>query len=283
MKHVLFTGKGTSGSYAIRAQQLAHALGAPEKPRATADDIARAELVVVVKRLPDGMLATLRAAGKPWVWDCVDAYPQPECSTWNRQQAIDWMRAELARLQPDAVIWPNARMCDDIAWTGPQEVIYHHHRPGIARNPIRERIKTVAYEGRPAYLEGWEKPIADACEAIGASFMVNPQHLCDVDVVLALRGPKWNGYCQQSYKSNVKLANAHGSGTPFIGMPECGYEETRTGAEYWVKTPADLLRALRWLEAQSSREEVSERFLAAAFPVERAAAQLREFLCKLKF
>lgn len=280
---VMFTGKGTSGSYRIRAEQISRAMHAQEVPLASEAELRRVDVAVVVKRLPDALLNNLRAAGIPWVWDVVDSFPQPECTSWSRDYAVAWVRGELERLKPHAVIWPNARMCDDVAWSGPQEVIYHHHRPGIVRNPIRETIRTVGYEGRIDYLDGWEKGIGDACRSIGAAFTANPRHLSDVDVVLALRGPRWNGYPQQAWKSNVKLANAHGSGTPFIGMPECGYEETRTGAEYWVKTPQDLTRALHWLEAQSSREEVSERFIAAAVPVERAAEQYREFLCKLKF
>lgn len=281
--NVLFIGHGGKGSFEIRGNQISQALGARAVWKPTAEDINAADMTVAIKRVPDEALRLLRESGKPWVWDCVDAYPQPDCSTWNSTQSVDWLKGELERLQPHAVIWPNARMCDDAEWHGPQEIIYHHHRPGIRINPIRERIQTIGYEGSPRYLEGWIEAINQECGRIGAAFMVNPPHLADVDVVLALRGPRWNGYCQQAYKSNVKLANAHASGTPFIGMPEAGYMETRTGAEYWVKTLDDLATALKWLESQSAREEVSERFLKAALPIERVADQYRGFLCASKF
>lgn len=109
-----------------------------------------------------------------------------------------------------------------------------------------------------------------------------PASLADVDVVLALRGSWWNGYAQQHWKSNVKLANAHGSGTPFIGAPEDGYLETAAGAEYWATCESDLARALDWLESEQARKSVQQRFLKAALPVEKVAEQYREVLCALR-
>lgn len=279
---ILMTGKGTSGSWQIRGVQVGGELGARLAPMATLDDCKAADAIIAVKRIPDPLAYALRKSGKPWVWDMVDAYPSREGSTWNERQATDWLRGELKRLKPSGVIWPNARAQADAQWTGPQCVIYHHHRPGIARNPIRERIGVIGYEGSPKYLEGWAGAISEQCKRLNAVLMVNPDRLADVDVVLALRGTSWNGYPQRRWKSNVKLANAHASGTPFIGMPEDGYQETRTGAEYWATTPQELATALKWLESQSSREEISDRFLQAAIPLELAAEQYREFLCALK-
>lgn len=280
---ILMTGKGVSGSWAIRGVQLGTAIGARVIPMASREDCRLSDVIVAVKRVPDVLLDAIRRSGVPWVWDVVDSYPQPECSSWGREQSLRWLRKELDRLRPNGVIWPNARMHDDAAWGGPQEVIYHHHRPGIKVNPIRDRIQTIAYEGSPRYLEGWERAIAEECHRLDAAWIVNPDDLSAADVVLAIRGEGWNGYPQQHWKSNVKLANAHASGTPFIGMPEDGYQEMRSGAEYWVKSPQDLNTALRWLESQGAREEVSERFLKAALPIERVAEQLKGFLCAAKF
>lgn len=280
---ILMTGKGVSGSWAIRGNQLGTAIGARVIPMASREDCKQADLIVAVKRIPDALLDAIRRSGKPWVWDVVDSYPQPECSTWGKAESVSWLRREINRLKPSGVIWPNARMADDAGWIGPQEVIYHHHRPGIEINPIRPSIQVIAYEGSPRYLEGWERVIAEECHRLGAAWLVNPDQLSHADVVLALRGPGWNGYPQQHWKSNVKLANAHASGTPFIGMPEDGYQETRSGAEYWVKSPEDLRTALRWLESQSAREEVSTRFLQCALPIERVAEQMKTFLCGAKF
>lgn len=277
--NVLFTGKGTSGSWQIRGVQMAQALEAKAIPMASLDDCRRADVIVAVKRIPDALLKNIRASGTPWLWDCVDAYPQPECSAWNRTQSIAWAKREIERLQPDHVVWPNVRMKLDCEGG---LVIPHHHRPDIKVNPIRDRIEVIGYEGAKQYVEQWLPAIERQCKRIGAKFVLNPESLADVDVVLALRGSWWNGYAQQHWKSNVKLANAHGSGTPFIGAPEDGYLETAAGAEYWATCESDLARALDWLESQQARRSVQQRFLKAALPIEKVADQYREVLCALR-
>lgn len=277
---VLFTGKGTSGSWQIRGVQIAEALGARAIPMASTEDCEAADVIVGVKRIPALLLERIRFTQKPFVWDVVDAFPNRESASWNQERATDWCKRELDRLQPDAVIWPNERMRQDMGGMG--KVIYHHHRPGIQRNPIRPRIETIGYEGSPLYIEGWAGVIAQECKRIGASFLVNPDSLADVDVVLALRGAAFQGHAHQHWKSNVKLANAHASGTPFIGQPEDGYMETSTGAECWVSDAVGLAHALDALASIQTRLEVQERFLKAAIPIEQIAAQYRSLLCALK-
>lgn len=278
---VLITGKGGSGSWAIRGVQIGTAIGAHVEPMASSLQIAAASVVIGVKRIPDSLLKAIHASGTPLIWDVVDSYPQPECSEWTREQSIAWLHAELDRLKPSAVIWPNAAMADDAGWNGLQEVIYHHHRPGIEVNPIREQIRTIAYEGSPRYLEGWERAIAEECDRLGAAWLVNPDSLAAADVVLALRGPRWNGYPQKAWKSNVKLANAHASGTPFIGMREQGYVETQCLAERWVQEPMDLRAALDSLESQPERQQVSARFLRSSLNIDHVARQYLNFLDKV--
>lgn len=277
---VVFTGKGTSGSWAIRGVQVSEALGAKAIPMATEEQCRAADVIVGVKRIPDQLLANIRASGRPFVWDCVDAYPNRGSSTWNKEQAIDWCERELGRLQPDAVIWPNERMRQDMGGIG--KVIYHHHRPSIEVNPIRSEIRTIGYEGSPLYITGWAGSISEECARIGASFIVNPQRLADIDVVLALRGPEFQGYPHQHWKSAVKLANAHASGTPFIGQAEDGYMETSTGAECWISDAAGLRHALDALASPEIRLEVQRKFLPAAISLEKVAAQYKAVLCALK-
>lgn len=278
---ILFTGSGTSGSYQIRAEQMAAALGARAVAMASVEDCRAADVIVVVKRVPEQLLLNIRKSGRPWVYDIVDAYPQPKCTAWVKDVAQAWLKEHLRGLRPDFVIWPNERMQEDAGGRG--AVIYHHHRPEIKVNPIRERIWTIGYEGAAAYLEGWREAIEMECRARGARFLLNPERMADVDVVLALRGKAWNGYVQQNWKSQVKLANAHGSGTPFIGAPEAGYLETACGAELWASTHASLSVALDALESHSARQEVSARFLKSAFSIDHAAERYRDVLCALKF
>jgi hypothetical protein len=273
---LLFTGKGRSGSYVIRAEQLGVALGATVKPLASAEDIAAHDLTVVVKRVPEPIRSGL--AGRPWVYDIVDAYPQPECSTWQRSEAVAWVRRHIASLNPTAVIWPNQRMREDCDDGRPGFVLPHHARPNQALNPVREKVSRVGYEGRAEYLQGWAMILHKECERRGWQFVINPPELAELEIVVSFRGGHWDGYAQHNYKSGVKLTNAHASGTPFVGRREAGCAEMACGAEYWASSPGEISTAFDWLEPQSTREMISDRFRESAYTVDHAAADLRPFL-----
>jgi hypothetical protein len=277
---ILVTGRGGAASWTIRGEQLGRAMGATVKPMATLAECRAADVIVVVKRVPDELLHAVRQSGRPWVYDIVDAYPQPHCADWSPAQARQWLHDHLQRLQPAAVVWPNQRMRADAAYPG--WVLYHHHRPGIDTMLLRDRIYRVGYEGRPEYLAGWIGPVVAECKRIGAEFVINPATLSQVDVVLALRAGKWNGYCQRHWKSNVKLANAHGAGVPFIGLPEAGYLETAAGGEQLIESPAELGQALDMLADGAVRTSVQDKFLANAYSVDQAAADMKANLCALK-
>lgn len=276
---LLVTGRGTSGSWQIRGEQLGAELCATVRPLATVEDCRSADMVVAVKRMNLATLAAIRASGRPWVWDMLDAYPQPACSEWTRGESIVWAKREINLHQPTAVIWPNARMREDCDPGLPGIVLRHHHRPGIKVNPVRPEVKSVGYEGAAAYLGAWRGTIEAECHRRGWTFSVNPDHLASLDIVLAVRDS--GGYAGRHWKSAVKLANAHGSGTPFIGQQEAGYLEAATGAEYWTEDQAGLRVCFDWLEAQSTREQVADRFRQRAYTVEAAAADLQGFLCGL--
>jgi hypothetical protein len=241
---------------------------------ASAVDMSRADMAVVVKRVPDVLLRSLK--GRLWVWDVVDAYPQPSAYEWSREQAVAWVRAEIARLNPTAIIWPTAQMRADCDRGLPGMVLPHHHRPGIKVNPVRKHAQAVAYEGAAQYLGSLRAGIESLCERRGWRFVVNPDHLAEADIVLGMRDS--GGYVSRHWKSNVKLANAHGSGTPFIGNRECGYRETRCGVELWADDLSELAEAFDRLTDQSAREVVSDRFLASAYSVDQAAKDLQQFI-----
>lgn len=274
---VLFTGRGTSGSWQIRGCQVARQIGAEAIPMATLDDCRRADVIVVVKRLPPPLLANIRASGRPWVWDTVDSYPQPESESWEKPRAMEWLRGEVARLRPTEIIWPNAQMRGD---HGGGAVIYHHHRVGMLVNPIRQGVRKIGFEGALSCIRGWERAIEAACKKVGAVFVVNPERLCDMDAVLALRSHA--GYPQTFWKSNVKLANAHGSGTPFIGQPEAAYKEIATGAELWINGPDDIPAAVEQIARPETRRAIRAQFLKVAMPVEDIGQAYTKFLCALK-
>lgn len=280
--NLLFTGRGTSGSWAIRGEQLGQASGAVVKQAATAEQCKAADVIVAVKRVNDPLLAAMRASYKPWVFDIVDCYPQPHCTSWTRSEAVAWVKAQIKRLSPAAVVWPNRKMREDCDDGRPGLVLPHHHRPGIAINPVRPTVQTVGYEGAAAYLGSWRETIEAECAKRNWHFMVNPARLADLDIVVAVRSVEYSGYAQFHWKSNVKLANAHGSGTPFIGQCECGYLETATGCEYWADEPKQLATCFDWLESQETRELISDRFREAAYPVGQAATELKAFLATVK-
>ena len=273
---ICITGRGGAGSWQIRAVQIGAVLNAHVCQMATIEEMQAADVVLVVKRVPLQLLTALRKAKRPWVYDILDAFPQPECGSWYPEQAKAWVKEHVERLNPTAVIWPNQRMREDAGGRG--KVVYHHARPFQPINPIRERILTVGYEGEPNYVQEWAPVIATECKRIGAAFMVNPPRLADVDVVLAVRGKRWDGYAQQNFKSNVKLANAHATGTPFIGMRECGYTETATGAERFISNRHDLASALDSLADQQVRRDVALQFRAAERTIEEAANETLEVL-----
>ena len=184
---LLFTGRGKSGSWQIRGEQLGQAIGATVKQGITVADCKSADLIVVVKRATDPILEVIRKSGKPWVFDCVDFYPQPTCTLWHRDHAIEWVQTHLLSYKPNAIIWPNERMRRDCDIGLPGMVLKHHHRPGIKANPIRKKVQAVGYEGSPAYLGEWRSRIDDECAKRGWQFIVNPHELANVDIVLAVR------------------------------------------------------------------------------------------------
>lgn len=270
---VLVTGQGgRAGSWAIRAEQLGAAIGA--KVVANASRTHGCDIAVVVKRAPERVVAALR--GMPWVYDVVDFYPQPESYRWDRDRAIEWVRREIDRLGPTAVIWPNRRMRDDCDPGLPGMVLPHHHRCAMPQNPIRPAVRRVGYEGEVSYLGRWADDLRAECARRGWEFVVNPRRLADLDIVVAFR--ECGGYVSRHWKSGVKLANAHGSGTPFVGQAESGYAETACGGEQWAEDAAGLREAFDRLSDASERRAVSDRFLRHAYPLRQAASDLQAFL-----
>lgn len=98
---------------------------------------------------------------------------------------------------------------------------------------------------------------------------------------MALRGGRYDGYQPRAWKSNVKLANAQGSGTPFIGAPECGYQETASGAEYWARTEKDIAFAFDWLTDYEARKAASDRLKQFTPTLDDIAVKYKQFLRRL--
>jgi hypothetical protein len=122
-------------------------------------------------------------------------------------------------------------------------------------NPIREKVKTVGYEGGENYLGSWRPWLEAECTRRGWRFVVNPQELADVDIVVAVR--EFTGYAARKWKSGVKLANAQGSKTPCVLMREAGYLETASGGERWADTKEEFVAAFDELTSVEARREAA--------------------------
>lgn len=277
---LLVTGRPTKGSWPIRGIQLGAAIGAHVEENVS--KVNGHDLAIIIKRPRADLLGRLRQRGVLVVWDIVDAWPQPEGNEWERDQCLAWLRNEVDVVKPKAIVAATEAMAEDCKEFGvPVLALSHHHRPGIKINPIREQVRKVGYEGGPQYLGWWGNALTKECVTRGWEFVVNPPHLADLDIVVAVRHHQ--GYAAQSWKSNVKLANAHGSGTPCVANRECGYFETRCGGERWATDENGLRQAFDYLTPHATRHLVQQTFLAHALPLEDIAARYLKWLQALSF
>lgn len=261
---ILMTGRGSSGSWQVRGIQLGRAMGATVMPEAR--DLAAHDVAVLVKRYTPDLLARLHAArereGLRIVYDVVDAWPQPRGNLWSREQCLAWLRAEMALIQPDGIVAATYEMLQDCKEFGvPTLLLPHHARPGLRRNPIRDQVRAVGYEGAEHYIERWRPLIEAECMRRGWRFEMQPPELADVDIVLALRDHA--GYGPRKWKSNVKLANAQGSGTPIACCRESGYLENDSGGALWADTPEQLANAFDIFTPLAARRNAAAKLLAA--------------------
>lgn len=270
---ILITGKGSSGSWQIRGVQMGQAAGAEVQPMAEASDCRAADVVVGVKRIPDPLLSRIKASGKRFVWDCVDPWPQP-CH-WGADEARAWLKAELIRLQPDAVIFGTKPMREDSGFRGPALVLPHHAWAKYSPNPVRP-VRVVGYEGAELYLGRWKPVLEHECQKRGWAFRVNgDMALADIGVALRDGG----GYPAAWWKPGTKLANLQALGIPALCSPEAGYREIASGSEFWIESEADIGPALDRLLSLEDRR----RWQAQMRPprLTEVAKAYRMFLCGL--
>lgn len=282
MPSVLITGKGTGGSWQVRGEQLAVAMGAKALPRATRFN--GADVLVCVKRVRDDTLDAIRTSRKPWIWDAVDAWPQQQGNAgnlWTRDEAVKWLRAEIERLKPNAIVFPTRAMLDDSGFEGPAIVLPHHAWPKYARpNPVREKVATIGYEGGAQYLGDWIGILESECVRRGWRFAVNGD-LRECDIGVALRHQ--TGYPPMHWKSNCKLANLQALGLPAVCSPERGYIEFGAGVEFYVTSRVDLAKAFDTLADVDVRKHIAARMASAAPRIEQVAGEYSKWIARLNF
>lgn len=285
--NILFTGKGgKAGSWKMRGEQMAAAIpSARAIPQADQAAIDWADVIVVVKRAGGEWFDRVKRSGKPWVWDVIDFYPQPACTSWSRTEAIDWvLNSQLLKHMPDMAVFPTRAMMNDVLPTMAINnhldklhsiVNPHHHWLNPKPNPIRQDFRYIGYQGDTRYLGEWGDWVRKYCRRHGLEFVTNVD-LHHMDAVIAFRDKAHNGYAQRNWKSAVKLNNAHATGTPIVCAKEAGYFEQSSGYEMFAEDKSDLYRMLDQLRfSHELRCMISREFKKYPWPVEKAAG----FLC----
>lgn len=264
---MLITGKGTAGSFQIRGHQLGAAIGAR-----VGANLPRDGLTIMVKK---GNL-------KHVVWDPLDFFPQPLSDNWTREQTIACFDAHVKQIEPIGIVAATRKMAHDAEKYGvPVLWLPHHCRPGLEQNPIREKVSRVGYEGSVKHLGRW-KPILEAmCKRRGWEFVINPPSIASLDIVVAFREAR--GYPARFYKSNVKLANAQGSGTPIICNREAGYLETCGLGECWADTENELEQEFDRLEFHVERLWRSADLYNRRIELHTVAEQYLKWLRQLSY
>lgn len=276
---VLVTGKGgKAGSWKIRGEQLGAAIGAHVQPMAGLDDCRDADLVVVVKRTPPGLIHNIRKSRRPWVLDIVDGWPQP--SNLSRDAAVAWLHQTIRTLKPTAVVFGTTQMQADAEFEGPSVVLPHHSwQRYVDQQPtMRETVRVVGYEGSPRYLGKWLGVLQAACERRGWEFQINGD-MGDADVGIALRDG--GGYPAQYWKPGTKLSNLHALGIPALCSVELGYRSVASGAEFWIESEAGIDRAFDELADTTRRLQIGDQMRTAALPLNEVAAQYSAWLTTL--
>jgi hypothetical protein len=272
---VIVTGRGTSASWLIRGEQLGAAIGATVLPNAVNFD--GVDLAVIVKRVNNDLLGRIHAARVPVVWDIVDAWPQQQGNFWSKDECLDWLRSEVRRVSPHAIVAATEAMANDCESFGvPVLALPHHARPGLQRNPIREQVQTVGYEGGLQYLGKWQTWFDVECRGHGWRFVINPDALSELDIVVAVRVQ--DGYAPAHWKAGTKLANAQGSGTPCVVSREAGALEIASGAELWADSAAEFAAGLEILAPVAERRSRAEALSGATLSLEQIAATYRSWL-----
>lgn len=271
----LFTGKGTSGSWKIRGEQLGAAVGGLVVPNAP--DMRGFNATIIVKRPISTLMDVAKKRTGALIWDVVDAWSQPTGNMWPKEVALDWLAQMVKMVKPDGIVAATDAMANDLRRITGVPVIWlpHHARPGYSPIEIRP-VKVVGYEGSPNYLGRYRDKLLTQCAARGWQFVENPPDYRSMDIVVALRD--FQGYPARSWKSNVKLANAQAHGVPIIMSDEAGYLETACGKELLCKEPDDIPALLEALSPISVRRDISEAMQKHIITLESVAGRYEQWL-----
>lgn len=245
---VLFIGAGKD-SWDIRGRQMAAALAARATTAPSTDDVQWAEVIVLVKRAIDQWGALVAASGRPVVWDVLDYWAQPADNT----RAIADLTSQVTDLAHRCRVTRLIGATESMAQAIGGVYLPHHARPSITPTPPRAAVRVVAYEGTPKYLGAWRPALEQACARRGWLFTVNPTHLANADMLVALRDGAWDGAVCRQWKSGVKYVNAYVAGRPVLTQPSAAFDEIQPVGDT-IASPDQLDVALDVLSGSGVRD-----------------------------
>lgn len=234
------------------------------------------------------MVARAKKLNKPIVFDILDSWAQPEegMTCTDLQKARQLFSRMWSAIDADGYVFPTKSMRDDLGTLVEKSLtIYHHFKPNIPVNPLREKVLTIGYEGND-YLGEWKPFIEKVAASRGVKFVINPDSYKDLDIVVMARGGAHGNFLSHRYKSNVKLANAYGSGTPaLVHFKELSAQETDNGdVLFFSDVPGSFERQLdKLLLDFELRRYVHERFMATSsrFHINDVANQFENFFISI--
>lgn len=281
--NVLMVGGGKAGSWAMRGVQLGAALGARVTSEPHRADFEWADVIVLVKRAILQFGRAVQASGKPFVWDALDFWRQPDENGMSEKQALSVFDRHLHGLRPACVIGATNAMASFLGGI----YLPHHCWSGLTPSPAREKVQVVAYEGNPLYLGRWQGWLQEACEARGWAFVINPPDLRQADILVSFRDGPWDGWVCRQWKSGVKLVNAIAAGRPVLTQRSAAQRELlqmghvgQRNIGFLVESPADLDYQLEFVERLNVRQEIYDECcqIYTAFALDAIAAEYRQVL-----
>lgn len=274
---VVFTGSGgKAGSWKMRAEQLASTrTNWKAIPKATRSDFRGADVVVLVKRVPEGTLQEIKNWGGYLVYDPLDFWKQPEGAQgiYSPEDARVRFREHFEKVDADIVLATNSLMKEDLSPICKKlELFPHHFDPALS--PIQPRNKDeIVYWGHHRYLAEWEWVAQDICKKYGFRLKINPKDPTTCEAMFAIRAGLYGTWLDRRWKSSVKGATAMALGVPLIAYPEASLVEHCSSHLWSFTNEKQLERAV--VDAMSSRHRIKP---CPAFDVQYAARRLEKII-----
>ena len=287
---VLFTSISTAGAWQIRGKQIAYGRNnwkSINKP--TIIDIYQCDLLCVIKKTTPSVIRWARLFGKPIVLDILDPWRQPS----DDNDVVDIVHAAalfkkiFTTINANGYIFPNEKMRHDLGYLVEKSTtIYHHFWPHIKKNPIRQNFSNIGYQGNIDYLGELKHEIVKICEKHKINFLVNPSEYTDLDAVIIARSGLHASFLSNNYKSNVKLANAYGSGTPALAnYKDYSSRETANESVFFFNDNIDTFQEQLALLASSHglRRNIHKEFIDSSkkFTINEITNQFEKFFLEI--